>query len=62
MNYQDLEEKAKKLRQNTFLTFIEKGEAHLGGSFSIIETLIALYNVVLKKNDKFWATGKKIID
>ena len=26
-------DKAKKLRQDTFKAFIEKGEAHLGGSF-----------------------------
>ena len=32
---------------------MRKGEAHLGGSFSIIECLIVLYNSVLKKNDKF---------
>jgi transketolase len=53
MNYKKLEKKAKKLRQDTFLAFIEKGEAHLGGSFSMIETLISLYEIVLKKNDKF---------
>ena len=45
--------KALDLRRKTFLKFIEKGEAHLGGSFSIIECLIVLYNSVLKKNDKF---------
>ena len=53
MNYKELERKAKKLRQDTFLAFIEKGEAHLGGSFSMIETLISLYEIILKKNDKF---------
>jgi transketolase len=53
MNYKKLEKKAKKLRQNTFLAFIEKGEAHLGGSFSMIEILISLYEIILKKNDKF---------
>jgi transketolase len=53
VNYKKLEKKAKKLRQDTFLAFIEKGEAHLGGSFSMIETLISLYETVLKKNDKF---------
>jgi|TARA_B100000315_G_scaffold152158_1_gene140980 transketolase len=51
--YDDLIEKAKKLRQDTFNTFIEQGEAHLGGSFSMIEMLIALYEVILKKDDKF---------
>jgi transketolase len=53
MNHKKLEKKAKKLRQDTFLAFIEKGEAHLGGSFSIIETLISLLDVIIKKNDKF---------
>ena len=53
MNYQNLEEKAKKLRQDTFLTFIKKDEAHLGGSFSMIEILLTLYEIILKKEDKF---------
>jgi transketolase len=53
MNYRILEKKAKKLRQDSFLTFIEKGEAHLGGSFSMIETLVSLYQKIIKKNDKF---------
>lgn len=53
MNFNHLEKKSKKLRQDTFLAFIKKGEAHLGGCFSIIEILIALYYSILKKNDKF---------
>tara|TARA_B100001123_G_C15331118_1_gene1031260 strand:+ start:3159 stop:3911 length:753 start_codon:yes stop_codon:yes gene_type:complete len=53
MNYNKLINKAKKLRKDTFLAFIKKGEAHLGGSFSMIETLLTLYEVVMKKNDKF---------
>jgi transketolase len=51
--YKDLILMAKKLRQDTFNAFIEHGEAHLGGSFSIIEMLIALYEIVLKDEDKF---------
>ncbi len=51
--YNDLIAKAKKLRQDTFTAFIEHGEAHLGGSFSMIEMLIALYEVVLQEQDKF---------
>ena len=51
--YNDLVEKAKKLRRDTFNAFVEHGEAHLGGSFSIIEMLIALYEKVLKEDDKF---------
>lgn len=53
MEYDQLISKAKKLRQDTFNAFIEHDEAHLGGSFSIIEMLIAIYEVVLKKDDKF---------
>ena len=45
--------KAKDLRIKTLEAFIKKGEAHLGGSFSIIEILIFLYEKVLKKKDKF---------
>ncbi len=51
--YSYLVDKALKLRQSTFKAFYEHGEAHLGGSFSIVETLIALYEVVLKTQDKF---------
>ena len=53
MNQKKLISKAKKLRQKTFKSFIETGEAHLGGSFSMIETLVILYDIILKKNDKF---------
>ena len=53
MPYKYLIDKALKLRQDTFNAFIEHGEAHLGGSFSIIEILIALHEEVLTKKDKF---------
>ena len=53
MNVDILKKKALKLRQKTFNAFIEKGEAHLGGSFSMIEILLAIYEIILKKNDKF---------
>ncbi len=46
-------QKAKKLRQQTFMAFIKKKEAHLGGSFSMIEILLSLYEKTLKKTDKF---------
>jgi len=49
----DLIKKAKNLRKETFDAFVKKGEAHLGGSFSMIETLVYLLEKVLKKNDKF---------
>ena len=53
MNLVKLKQKALKLRKDTFNAFLKKKEAHLGGSFSIIETLIVLYNIILTKNDKF---------
>ena len=53
MKIHNLKKKALQLRRKTFLTFIEKGEAHLGGAFSMIEILLSLYEVILKKNDKF---------
>jgi transketolase len=53
MNISKLKEKAKDLRRKTFLSFIKKGEAHIGGSFSIIEILILIYKKILKKKDKF---------
>ena len=53
MNIDTLINKAKLLRQKTFDAFIEKGEAHLGGSFSMIEILLTIYEKILKKNDKF---------
>ena len=53
MNLSNLNNKAKKLRIDTFDAFIKKGEAHLGGSFSIIEILLSIYEIFLKKDDKF---------
>ena len=53
MMYQELIQKAKKLRQDTFKAFVEHGEAHLGGSFSMIEMLLVLHEVVLQNEDKF---------
>ena len=51
--FKDLKKRALELRRSTFEAFVEKGEAHLGGSFSIIETLIALFDRTMDKNDKF---------
>ena len=53
MAYKNLIDKALKLRQDTFNAFIEHGEAHLGGSFSMIEMLLALHEEVLTSDDKF---------
>jgi len=51
--YDRLKDKALKLRQDTYDAFIETGEAHVGGSFSMIETLLALHEEVMDGNDKF---------
>ena len=51
--YDNLISKAQDLRQQTFHAFVEHGEAHLGGSFSIIEMLLSLYERVLQEEDKF---------
>jgi transketolase len=53
MNIDMLIQKAHKLRQDTFKAFVEHGEAHLGGSFSIIEILIYLYEDFLDDDDIF---------
>jgi len=53
MNLKKLKNKAAELRVKTFNAFIEKGEAHLGGSFSMIELLITLYELIITKKDKF---------
>ena len=45
--------KALKLRQDTLIMFQKKKEAHLGGSFSMIEIIVAIYSKILKKKDKF---------
>ena len=53
MNVKDLEKKALKLRQETFQEFVRRGEAHLGGSFSMIEILLYIYEVKKRRYDKF---------
>lgn len=50
---ENLEQRAKNLRRKVLELSLEKGEAHLGGSFSIIEILISLYDKVLTDEDKF---------
>jgi len=50
---EELINKAIQLRRRTFQAFVEQGEAHLGGSFSLIEILLTLYEAILKKEDKF---------
>jgi transketolase N-terminal domain/subunit len=53
MTFKKLEQKALELRQKTFDAFVEKGEAHLGGSFYMIEVLLFVYENFLEKKDKF---------
>ena len=53
MCIRDRVNRAKKLRQDTFKAFVEHGEAHLGGSFSMIEILIALFEEIMVNEDKF---------
>lgn len=52
-NIESLKKSAFDLRIETLLAFIKKGEAHLGGSFSIIETITFLYNLILRREDRF---------
>jgi len=51
--YKYLQDKALKLRQDTYNAFIETGEAHVGGSFSMIEAFLALHEEIMTKDDKF---------
>jgi transketolase len=53
MEINQLKEKAKNLRLKVLDLSLETKEAHLGGCFSEIEILIALYDEILKKEDKF---------
>ena len=53
MAYDQLIEQAAQLRRDTFNAFVAHGEAHLGGSFSLIETLVTLYEKILTPADKF---------
>ena len=49
----ELIEKAFTLRSRTLDKFFFMGEAHLGGSFSMIEIIIFIFYRLIKKNDKF---------
>ena len=53
MTYPHLVEQAARLRRETFLAFAAHGEAHLGGSFSMIEILVAVYEAYLRPEDLF---------
>ena len=58
MNFKNLNIKAQNLRKKTFLTFVSKGEAHLGGSFSMIEFLIYLFEKII---DTIFGGENKIV-
>ena len=49
--YNQLQDKALKLRQDTYNAFIETGEAHVGGSFSMIEAFLALHEIIMVKTN-----------
>lgn len=48
-----LESKAAQLRRDVLKLTVGHGHAHLGGSFSEIEILVSLFDVVMKAQDKF---------
>jgi transketolase len=48
-----LSERSKQLRRDAYKLSKANGGYHYGGTFSAIEILIALYDIVLKPNDKF---------
>lgn len=50
---QNLQEKAKELRRNTFSLAVEHNDPHIASAFSIIEILIGLYEEILKPQDRF---------
>ena len=45
--------KAKVLRKGVIDVVAKRGEGHIGGAFSIMEMIIAIYDLFLKKEDKF---------
>lgn len=54
MSILKLKKLALKLRQDTIVMFKRKKEAHIGGSFSIIEIIVFLFEkIIKKKEDKF---------
>jgi len=53
MKYKHLYKKSKSLRRETVDLMMENNGSHFGGSLSIIELLISLYDIILKPEDKF---------
>lgn len=49
----ELTERGKELRKKVLDLALETGEAHIGGAFSEIEILLALFDSILKPEDKF---------
>ncbi|MEE9356503.1 MAG: transketolase [Methylococcaceae bacterium] len=48
-----LNERSKQIRRDTIRFSLDNGGYHFGGSFSIVEILIALYDYILTDDDKF---------
>ncbi len=48
-----LKERAKKIRRDTLQLAKENNGYHIGGSFSAVEILVSLYDIVLNDKDKF---------
>jgi len=48
-----LKQKAKELRKKALDLAVEKKEGHLGGAFSAIELILALYDEILNPEDRF---------
>lgn len=51
-DYNSLSEKAKELRMLILKSISVPGSGHVGGSFSIVETLVALYNGIMNIDPK----------
>ena len=50
---ENLEKRAKEIRKKFIDLLMKEKEGHPGGSLSEIEILIALFNIIMKKEDKF---------
>ncbi len=53
MKFEKLYKKSKSLRRETVDLMMENHGSHFGGSLSVIEILISLYDKILKPEDKF---------
>lgn len=51
--FEELENRAKKLRKETLEMIYSRKQGHTGGAFSIIDIMVSLFYKVLNKEDKF---------